>query len=309
MTRWGTIAALAVTIAGTSLPITTSGSTAVASAGCPSWHMHTIASGLGTLESLLPDGHGGMLLSSTTNDAVERLTRSGTVTVLATAPSPGQLVWHGKDRVLFPTGDIIASGLAGKTDGTLDVLNIKTTKVTSYAAGLTMPNGLAVGRGGDAYVTRDVGAGTGITRIGGGRHHKVTTKWASVSDTNGIAIDRKNTTMYVDQTFVANAPIVAISLQHPHQTHTIGDLSGLGSPVFKGLDDLIMGPHGVLYLPANLSGEVFSYDPHTKRACLLARGLSDPSAIAVGTGHGWKKGSLFVSGFDGTVRELDPAKQ
>ena len=129
--------------------------------------------------------------------------------------------------------------------------------------------------------------------------------WAKVPDTNGIAINKKNTTMYVDRTFVSNAPIVAVPMGHPSLAKPIGDLSTLGSKVFKGLDDLIMGPHGVLYLPANLAGEVFSFDPHNRQACLIASGLSDPSAIAVGTGHGWKKGALFVCGFDGTVRELD----
>lgn len=308
MNRWGRLVAVAVAIAGISGPVVTHASTGIAAkaAHCPSWRLHTIKSGLGILESLLPDGHGGMLLSSSTNDAIERLSRSGKVMTIVTADSPGQLVRHGNDRVLFPTGDAVASGLAGRADGTLQVLNLTTKQLTPYANGLTMPNGLAVARNGDAFVTRDLGTGTGITRIAARGPHHVMTRWAPISDTNGVAINHKNTTMYVDRTFVANAPIVAIPMLHPSRAEPIADLSTLGSPVFKGLDDLIMGPHGVLYLPANLAGEVFSFDPHTKQACLIAHGLGDPSAIAVGTGHGWKKGSLFVSGFDGTVRELDP---
>lgn len=311
MNRWGPVAAVAVAMAGASLVTTTNASTAVVAAAtsCPSWRMHTVKSGLGILESLLPDGRGGMLLSSSTNNAVERLSRSGNVTTIVAADSPGQLVWHGRHRILFPTGDAAASGAAGRADGTLQVLDLNTKQLTPYARGLTMPNGLAVARNGNAFVTRDVGTGTGITRIAAGPHHTVTTKWAPISDTNGIAINHKNTTMYVDRTFVSNAPIVAIPMNHPSLATPIADLSTLGSPVFKGLDDLIMGPHGVLYLPANLAGEVFSFDPHTKQACLIAHGLGDPSAVAVGTGHGWKKGSLFVSGFDGTVRELDPVKR
>lgn len=272
---------------------------------CAMWHMHTVSSGLGVLESLLPDGHGGMLLSSSTDDAIERLLPSGKVTKVVSVSSPGQLVWSGH-RVLFPTGDSAASGAAGRSDGTLKRLNLKTRKLTPYADGLTMPNGLALASNGDAFVTRDVGSGTGITRIRARAPHHVTTSWATLSDTNGIAIDRKRKLMYVDRTFTTNAPIVQIPLAHPRRTKQIGDLAGLGSVVPKGLDDLIMGPHGVLYLPANSGGEIFSFNPRTHHGCLIAAGLQDPSAIAFGTGHGWRKGAMFVCGFDGTVRELVP---
>jgi hypothetical protein len=274
-------------------------------AHCARWHLQTVKSGLGILESILPDGHGGMLLSSTTGNAIERLSRSGVVTKVASASSPGQLVKVGH-RVLFPTGDDAASGTLNRDDGTLKVLNPKTGKVTAYAKGLTMPNGLALDPRGNAYVTRDVGSGTGITRIAAGAPHHVMTKWSTLTDTNGIAISANRRMMYVDRTFTKKAPIVEIPLNHPGRSKRIGELSGLGSGVPKGLDDLIMGPHGVLYLPANLGGEVFSFNTHTHHACLIASGLQDPSAIAIGTGHGWRKGSLFVCGFDGTVRELDP---
>jgi hypothetical protein len=275
---------------------------------CATWRMHTVASGLGILESLLPDRHGGMLLSSSTNNAVERLTPSGKLTTIVAADSPGQLVWHGK-RVFVPTGDAATSGALGRDDGALQLLNLKHGTLTPYATGLTMPNGLALDAEGNAYVTRDVGTGTGITRIAAAGKHTVTTKWATLSDTNGIAIRRASKTMYVDQTFTENAPVIAISMRHPARRKQVADLSSLGSAVPKGLDDLIMGRHGMLYLPANSAGEVFSVNPKTRQACLIASGLENPSAIAVGTGHGWRKGSLFVCGFDGTVRELDPPRR
>jgi sugar lactone lactonase YvrE len=270
--------------------------------------MTTVASGLGILESLLPDNHGRMLLSSSSNNAVERLTRTGKVTTIASASSPGQLVWHRK-RVFVPTGDDAGSGLQNKSDGTLKLLNLKTGRLAPYAKGLTMPNGLAVAHNGNAFATRDIGSGTGVTRIAAAGHHKVTSNWSPLSDTNGIAINRKHKVMYVDRTFTASAPVVRIPLRHPKRTKQIGDLSTLGSAVPKGLDDLIMGSHGVLYLPGNSSGEVFSFDPANRKACVIASGLQNPSAVAVGTGHGWQKGSLFVCGFDGTVRRLDPPKR
>jgi hypothetical protein len=77
---------------------------AVAHAGsgsCPVYKQTKIAYSLGILESLLPDNHGGMLLSASTGNAVERLLPNGHVTVLAKVASPGQLVWRGEtgDRV------------------------------------------------------------------------------------------------------------------------------------------------------------------------------------------------------------------
>jgi hypothetical protein len=279
--------------------------TAPTAGGCTGWRLHTVVTGLGILESILPDGRGGMLLSSSTNNAVERLSRSGAVVTVADASSPGQLVRHGH-RVFVPTGDAAESGALNRSDGTLELLNPKTGKMRPYARGLTMPNGLAIAANGNAFVTRDIGSGTGVTRIRARRPHHVTTQWAAVSDTNGIAINRKRKMMYVDRTFTSNAPILQIPLRHPGRFRQIGDLSELGAAVPKGLDDMITGPHGVLYLPGNSSGEVFSFDPATRHACLIASGLQNPSAIAVGTGHGWRKGALFVCGFDGTVRELDP---
>lgn len=310
VSRWAVGIAASMVAVGlpVGLPVVSASATPHRASHCASWHMETVASGLGILESLLPDNRGRMLLSSSTNNAVERLSRTGKVTTVASAPSPGQLVWHGK-RVFVPTGDAAASGLQNKTDGTLKLLNLKTGRLAPYANGLTMPNGLAVGRNGNAFVTRDIGSGTGVTRIAAAGHHKVTTNWSPLADTNGIAINRKHKVMYVDRTFTPDAPIVRIPLRHPKRTKQIGDLSTLGSAVPKGLDDLTMGPHGVLYLPGNSAGEVFSFNPATRKACVIASGLQNPSAIAIGTGHGWRKGSLFVCGFDGTVRELDPPKR
>ncbi|MBV9487881.1 MAG: hypothetical protein JO246_17740 [Frankiaceae bacterium] len=311
MNRWGAsaVAGAALIVGAVAAPGSFAATAGPAPAhACKLWRMHTVASGLGILESLLPDNQGGMLLSSSTNNAVERLAKNGDVTTVVSASSPGQLVWHGK-RILLPTGDGVESGALNRADGTLELLNLATGKVQPYADHLTMPNGLALGPGGAAYVTRDTGTGTGITRIGVGKRHKVKTQWAKLSDTNGIAVDRKRKVMYVDRTFTQKAPVIRIPLRHPGRAKQVANFVGLGSAAPKGLDDLIRARGGVLYVPGNSSGEVFSYDPKTDRACLIASGLQNPSATAIGTGHGWRKGSVFVCGFDGTVRRLDPPKQ
>jgi sugar lactone lactonase YvrE len=192
----------------------------------------------------------------------------------------------------------------------LKLLDLKTHKLTTYATGLTMPNGLALDAAGNAYVTRDTGGGTGITRISAkpshsaGSKHLVSPNWSSLPDTNGIAIDAKHRVMYVDQTFSLDAPIERIPLAHPKRATEIGNLIGQGGLTPKLLDDLTMGSNGLLYLPANLGGDLFSFNPRTRASCVIATGLGNPSDVTFGTGHGWRKGALFVCGFDGTVREF-----
>jgi hypothetical protein len=294
--RWGIACLLAVT----SLVVVEPSQATAAGGPCPVWKQTLVAKGLGTLEALLPDKRGGMLVSSSTRGEIDRLTPDGHYTVVARVPTPGQIVWRGADVVMFPTGDALASGALSRSDGTLQLLNLGTRKLTRYATGLTMPNGLALDRDGTAYVTRDLGFGTGITRISAKPGHHVTTNWSTISDTNGIAIDAARRVMYVDQTFTPGGPVVRIPMGHPDQTQQIGDV---GSSPVQGLDDLTMS-HGVLYLPANGSGDVYSFDLRSRRSCLIATGLGNPSDVTIGTGHGWRQGALFVCGFDGTVREF-----
>ncbi|HVT65220.1 MAG TPA: hypothetical protein VHD81_08700 [Mycobacteriales bacterium] len=283
------------TLVATSAPAVGSGN------GCGVWREKKVAYSLGILEALLPDNRGGMLVSG--GDGVFRLTPNGKVKTVAKVDSAGQIVWWRKNEVMFPTGDALASGALSRADGTLRILNLKTHKLRTYAAGLTMPNGLALDRDHTAYVTRDTGTGTGITRISAKRGHKITTNWSTLSDTNGIAIDTKRRVMYVDRTFEVNAPVMRIPMAHPDKSTQIADLSRMGNLNLKLLDDLYMSD-GVLYIPANGGDELYSVDTRTRRACLIASGLGNPSDVTIGTGHGWRKGALFVCGFDGTVREF-----
>jgi sugar lactone lactonase YvrE len=275
--------------------------------GCGVWRERRVAYSLGILEALLPDNRGGMLVSG--GDGVFRLTPDGKTKTLAKVDSAGQIVWWSKNKVMFPTGDALASGALNRADGTLKILDLKTHKLRTYVTGLTMPNGLALDRDRTAYVTRDTGTGTGITRIAprsgrsAGSKPKVTTNWSRLSDTNGIAIDPKRRVMYVDRTFELNAPVMRIPMAHPANPTQIADLSRVGNLNLKLLDDLYLW-RGVLYIPANGGGELLSVDTRTRQVCLIASGLGNPSGVAVGTGHGWRKGALYVCGFDGTVREF-----
>src|SRR4051812_40714697 len=274
-----------------------------ADAVCTTWTQKTIKGGLGSLENLEFDGTGGMLLSASGPGAIEKLMPDGTLsTLVPDVNSPGgQRV---VDRTLyFNTGDATQSGLAGTADGTLERFDLDTGARTTFASGLTMPNGLAILPNGDFVVSRDIGSGTGITRVPAGDPGHPQANWAAIDDQNGMAVDPTGTWLYADQTFTADSAVYRIRIADPSEKSVVATLAG---PTPKGLDDLTIDADGVLYLAANGTGEVIRLDPATKEHCVIASGLQNPSSLKFGRGPGWVADHLYVTSFDGTVRELKP---
>src|SRR3954447_25153413 len=131
------------------LPATASAET------CSPWTQRTIASGLGSLENLAFDGRGGLLLSASTDNAIERPTPDGRVTTLVPAVNaPGGLAVRGR-TLFFNTGDAAASGARGRPGGTLERFALARGPRAVVAGGLTMPNGLAFLPDGSAVTSRD----------------------------------------------------------------------------------------------------------------------------------------------------------
>ena len=284
------------------LPLPAGGSAAAATP-CSPWTRTTVATHLGVLENLLADGTGGMLVAAAKE--IDRVRPDGHVTKLASIASPGQLLpFHGK--VLAVYGDDLQSGAENKTDGGLAIVDPVTGAVTPYADGLTMPNGMAIGPNDDAYVTRDVGSGTGITRIPAAAPHTPQVSWSTLDDTNGAAIDPTGTYLYTDQTFTADSAVYRIPLADPAKRTAIAHLVGTGTAVPLGLDDLTRDGAGVLYIAANSGGEVIRLDPATGATCVLTTGLTTPSSVRFGGGPGWPATTLYVVGFDGTLSALTP---
>jgi sugar lactone lactonase YvrE len=164
-----------------------------AAATCPRWSDRTLASGFGSLENLEFDNAGGLFLSEG-GDSLVRLTPGGkSRTALDGLSSPGGQRLVG-GRLFFNTGDAAASGTGNRADGTLDTFDPKTGAHTTFATGLTMPNGLAVLPNGDFVVSRDLGSGTGITRIPRNDPAHPQTNWARLDDTTGLAVDPRAAT-------------------------------------------------------------------------------------------------------------------
>jgi sugar lactone lactonase YvrE len=295
--------ALAATLLLTALVAAVPSAGGAAKPACTAWKQRTIKAGLGSLENLEFDGTGGLLLSASGPQAIERLTPNGNVTTLISAVNaPGGQRLVGR-TLYFNTGDSAQAGLTGSTDGTIDRFDLDTHVRTTFASGLTMPNGLAILPNGDFVVSRDIGTGTGITRVPLSDPAHPQKNWATLDDQNGMAVDPTGTWLYAVQTFTADSAVWRFRISNPSDRSVLASLAG---PTPKGLDDMTIDAGGVLYIAANGTGEVIRLDPATGAHCVIASGLQNPSSLKFGRGPGWPAARLYVTSFDGTVRELTP---
>jgi sugar lactone lactonase YvrE len=279
-------------------------SAGAAASDCAPWQQKTLKSGLGSLENLEFDGSGGLLIAASANNAIERLTPNGTLTTLVpNVNAPGGQRVIGR-TLFFNTGDAAQSGLMNTPDGTLERFDLDSHARSTFASGLTMPNGLAVLPNGDFVVSRDLGSGTGITRIPLSDPAHPQTGWAKLDDQNGMAVDPTGTFLYADQTFTLDSAVYRIRISDPTDMKAVATLYDSGIP--KGLDDLTIDSKGVLYVAANAAGQVIRLDPATGKHCTIVTGLQNPSSLKFGRGPGWAPSHLYATGFDGTVRELIP---
>jgi sugar lactone lactonase YvrE len=271
-----------------------------ADAPCRPWAESIVASNLGVLENLAFDGSGGLLLSAWQWSAVQRLTPDGKVTrVVSNVKGPGGMAVVG-DTLWLNTGDSPESGLLGLQDGTVEQVDLNTHVRSTWANGLTMPNGLALLPDGGALVSRDMGSPTGVTRIDNSGHPQA---WAPIKNSNGIVVDAPNKLVYVTGVEGDQAVVFRVGLDDPKVMSVAGRL---GSDQSLGLDDMTVDRHGVLYIAANSGGEVLTLDPRTGAHCVIASGMKFTSSLRFGKGAGWDPDALYVTSFDGSVTEVTP---
>lgn len=272
---------------------------------CAPWSQKTLAQDLGVLENLEFARDGTMLLSLWQQSAIGALRRGGEVeTLINEVRAPGGLRVRG-GKLYFNTGDSPESGAFDLRDGTIDTYDFATEVRATWAQGLSMPNGLIFLPNGDAVVSRNLGMGTGMTRIRRRDPQSPQYQWARLDDTNGLAIDRTGTWLYTVETFTERQSVYRINIADPAQIKIVVSLGSGGPTGSHTLDDMTIDRNGRLYIASNTSsGQIFRVNPTTGSTCVIAEGLNSPSAVKFGCGHGWPRGRLYVTGFDGTVREL-----
>jgi outer membrane protein assembly factor BamB len=96
-----------------------------------------------------------------------------------------------------------------------------------------------------------------------------------------------------------------VLLDDPSVIEKVADLGGTTDPI-NGLDDMTFGKDGALYITANGTGRVWRLDPESGESCIIASGLQNPTAAKFGNGKGWPSDHLYVTGWDGKLRELTP---
>ncbi|WP_415974460.1 SMP-30/gluconolactonase/LRE family protein [Rhodococcus sp. 077-4] len=294
-------AGAAVVVVGLILGVTTAlAPTAEASGTCSPWTVSTVASGFGMPENLEFDGRGSMIVSETSPVGPGALRTAGPNgdrgTLLPDVESPGGLVTDG-DTLYFTTGNSAAAGLFDTRTGTVDTIDLRTGVRSTYASGLTMPNGLARSETGELFTTRNLGAGAGLTRIGTDR--TVSTVRTDLGSANGIGIGQGN--LYVANTFDPQTTLTVLDENNPSGPTASIRIDGIGPLTMS--DDLTVGDDGMIYLAQNLAGRVVRIDPTSGSTCVIATGVPLTSSVAFG-GAGFDAKALYVSSFDGSVRKV-----
>ncbi len=269
-----------------------------ARAACASWHVRTLLSGQGWLENLAFDRRGGLTISALTKGRLLRLTPRGRLSTLVNnVRAPG-----GQRRVgrylYFVTGDTVPVA----PNGTIERLDLRTGKRITWARGLTMPNGLALLPNGDAVVSRDLGTGTGLTRVRSHDRRHPQFNWARLDDTNGLAVDPTGHWLYTARTLSKNGEIDRISIAHPGTVQVVGHLGANVAP-----DDLTVDGAGNVYVAGFGSGAIYRLDPKTHVSCALATGLAHPTSPRFG-GTGWRARDLYVTDSGGNLSQLTPPR-
>ncbi len=226
----------------------------------------------------------------------------------------GSMDWPGALGVVYNAAQdtFYATGLRGEMAGPAGIVSFRLdggfVDITPYADGLAGANGLAFGPDGALYASNPLAAQPPyLLRIepGGG-----SAPWNDRYGPNGLW--PADGGLYAAITGDQSSPIVHIPFDGPERlvaelSYGSGTLgpgahapSGPAILAPKGLDDIVMGPDGLLYTAAHLTGEIIRVDPADASACVLASGLFEPTSLRFAPpSWGDHAGDLYVTEMGG----------
>lgn len=268
---------------------------------CPApFSTETVASGLGALENLEPDGRGGFYLSAIIDGRLLHINAGGVITTVASGLDHPAGMRLSRNSLFFVTGNDL-----GNTQGKLQRIDLIDGEVTTLLSGLTAPNGLLLLPDGDLLFSQLGFPPRGIDRYSPAtRQH--TRAWSRTPFPNGLALAPGGEAIFTENTVLST--IERIRLDSPNAVALVARLPG----VFAGSDDLQATRDGTVYVAGDTSGEVYAVDTRSGCVCTVASGLNrtgflppyGPTSVRIAPGpHGL---ALYVTAIDGTLRRLDP---
>ncbi|MHB8738447.1 MAG: SMP-30/gluconolactonase/LRE family protein [Candidatus Dormibacteria bacterium] len=237
-------------------------------------------------EEIAFDGLGYMWVSGTQDNVLERYDPAGQVTETIALSTPGGLVL-GADGLIYAN---TSGGPAGTGVVRFDP-GAAAPNPSVFVTGLPAVNATAFDQAGNLYETTE-DQGPSVLRIRpDGTRDTVWENAASFYGANGVAVGGSN--LYAAITWDQRSPIELVPLGSPAARSVFTELSAgvlsrepavyppdPAAPVLvKGLDDLTIGPDGLIYVVGFASGELLRVDPGSGEACLLASGLVTPTAV------------------------------
>ncbi|WP_205698364.1 SMP-30/gluconolactonase/LRE family protein [Conexibacter sp. SYSU D00693] len=262
----------------------------------------TLLSGQGSLESVIVDDLGRLLYTDQTRKALMVLDAPGQQprVLLGGLAKPGGLALDGAGGVLVGDGNGLVDGLTGNLKPTARLLRVDLVTGASsvYATGLQMANGIVRHPDGTVFASNDLGLLRGVDRIS--PDGEVQVGWSPIVSANGLALSPDGGTLYAAQTFLP-AAIMGIPLHRPNVPYKAFSAGLLD--LAAGFDGMAADSAGRLFVAANLYGQVWRVAGG--KGCVLAKGIANASAVAVGHGSGpFGAGKVFAVGFGGTVAEI-----
>ena len=267
-------------------------------------------------EELAFDGHGGMWVSRLHQNVIERYAPNGQVVTKVPIPGPGGVVM-GPDGLLYVNSLADAPGSVAQVYRFNPLLTNPVPQL--FVTNLPGVNGSAFDQQGDLYVSTE-GSGPSVLKIRpDGTRDTAWENAASFAWANGLAVTGPY--LYAAVTWDQRSPIEQVPVSDPAAHKIVAELSfgvvsrepalhlppNFGAPLVpKGLDDLTIGPDGMIYVTAFLSGELLRVNPTTGEACLVVSGLRTPTAVQfpISFGHFSSTRDLFVSEAAGDVLHI-----
>ena len=269
------------------------------------WESTILASDLGGLENLEPDGNGGFYVTGIVRGTLAHVDAQRRVETLLTGldhPAGVRLVGS---TLYFITGD----GSTPNGGGTLSRYDVVTRETTVVVNGLTQPNGLLLLPDGDLLVSQlsipwpPVGIGRYSPSTG-----QYTRNWSDTPYPNGLALTPDHNAIYTEND--ALSQVLRIPLDAPNTSTVVAQIP---DALFPGLDDLVATRNGTLFVAGDVSGSVYQVDTKNGAWCSVIANLINPGPFAIPRGptsvriapdgSGW---ALYVTSIDGNLYRLRP---